>query len=212
MPRQLYVICDDFTQENALGTIIFSFIDISSWEVLVKQAQVCWHTGKEWQGYHHQEMIMIFVLSSPIDRHRDAVNRGYPAKRALSAMRKHGGYGPFGRIPSKYKVQMNSSTHLCDKNILWMIYHFDNILLYSEWKKNTIENVIGTLGVTLGEMWIKLHFRWRNCILEMPSVNWWLFCWHHHKEYSIGAIQIHVMVSLTGSLFRHATIQMAWFV
>ena len=26
--------------------------------------------------------------------------RGYPAKRALSAMRKHGGWGPFGRIPS----------------------------------------------------------------------------------------------------------------
>ena len=28
--------------------------------------------------------------------------RGYPAKRALSAMRKHGGWGPFGRIPSIY--------------------------------------------------------------------------------------------------------------
>ena len=26
--------------------------------------------------------------------------RGYPAIRALSAMRKHGGLGPFGRIPS----------------------------------------------------------------------------------------------------------------
>ena len=29
-----------------------------------------------------------------------AIYRGYPAKRALSAMRKHGGLGPFGRIPS----------------------------------------------------------------------------------------------------------------
>ena len=28
--------------------------------------------------------------------------RGYPSKRALSAMRKNGGYGPFGRIPSIY--------------------------------------------------------------------------------------------------------------
>ena len=28
--------------------------------------------------------------------------RGYPAKRALSAMRKHGGLGPFGRMPSIY--------------------------------------------------------------------------------------------------------------
>ena len=28
------------------------------------------------------------------------ISRGYPAKRALSAMRKHGGEGPFGRIPS----------------------------------------------------------------------------------------------------------------
>ena len=26
--------------------------------------------------------------------------QGYPAKRALSAMRKHGGKGPFGRMPS----------------------------------------------------------------------------------------------------------------
>ena len=26
--------------------------------------------------------------------------RGYPAKKDLSAMRKHGGWGPFGRIPS----------------------------------------------------------------------------------------------------------------
>ena len=26
--------------------------------------------------------------------------RGYPAKRALSAMHKHDGWGPFGRIPS----------------------------------------------------------------------------------------------------------------
>ena len=28
--------------------------------------------------------------------------RGYPTKRALSAMRKHGGSGPFGEIPSIY--------------------------------------------------------------------------------------------------------------
>ena len=32
--------------------------------------------------------------------------RGYPAKRALSAMRKHGGKGPFGRIPSIYAAAM----------------------------------------------------------------------------------------------------------
>ena len=31
-------------------------------------------------------------------------SRWYPAKRALSAMRKHGGLGPFGRIPFKYDL------------------------------------------------------------------------------------------------------------
>ena len=31
---------------------------------------------------------------------RSCIHRGYPAKRALSAMRKHGGWGPFGKIPS----------------------------------------------------------------------------------------------------------------
>ena len=30
--------------------------------------------------------------------------RGYPAKRVLSAMRKHGGKGHFGRIPSNYRI------------------------------------------------------------------------------------------------------------
>ena len=40
--------------------------------------------------------------------------RGYPAKRALSAMREHGGLGPFGRIPSLYgmyktKTQISTS-------------------------------------------------------------------------------------------------------
>ena len=30
--------------------------------------------------------------------------RGYPAKRVLSAMRKHGEKGPFGRIPSNYRI------------------------------------------------------------------------------------------------------------
>ena len=29
--------------------------------------------------------------------------RWYPAKRALSAMRKHGGYDPFDRMPSNYE-------------------------------------------------------------------------------------------------------------
>ena len=33
------------------------------------------------------------------------VYRGYPAKRTLSAMRKHGGQGPFGRIPSIYSIR-----------------------------------------------------------------------------------------------------------
>ena len=38
--------------------------------------------------------------------------RGYPAKRALSALRKHGGWGPFGRIPSLYSV-FNGCIAIC---------------------------------------------------------------------------------------------------
>ena len=34
---------------------------------------------------------------------------GYPANRALSAMRKHGGKGPFGRIPSRYEMYVERS-------------------------------------------------------------------------------------------------------
>ena len=49
------------------------------------------------------------LLYSCIDRHRlrcwCMTCRGYPAKGALSAMRKHGGQGPFGRIPSIYRIQ-----------------------------------------------------------------------------------------------------------
>ena len=42
--------------------------------------------------------------------------RRYPAKRALSAMRKHGGKGPFGRIPLIYEL-----THMAisGKGIIW---------------------------------------------------------------------------------------------
>ena len=39
-----------------------------------------------------------------------AAYRGYPAKRALSAMRKHGGYVPFGRIPSILYLHMNRTS------------------------------------------------------------------------------------------------------
>ena len=41
------------------------------------------------------------------------IHRWYPAKRALSAMRKHGWSGPFGRIPSTYA--MTESIH-------WLTY------------------------------------------------------------------------------------------
>ena len=39
----------------------------------------------------------------PIMAQFEDAYQGYPAKRALSAMRKHGGWGPFVRIPSIYE-------------------------------------------------------------------------------------------------------------
>ena len=48
-----------------------------------------------------------------------AIYRGYPAKRTLSAIRKHGGYGPFGRIPS-----------ICSCMMVWrgMLLQNDNVI------------------------------------------------------------------------------------
>ena len=44
--------------------------------------------------------LVLHVLSITVPLYTYALYRWYPAKRALSAMRKHSGKGPFGRIPS----------------------------------------------------------------------------------------------------------------
>ena len=88
---------------------------------------------------HHVSIIllsryaMVNFLPNPHNRHPIARPwclfcefifrfRGYPAKRALSAMRKHGGYGPFGRIPSIYVLPQSLQ--------LFMWYHitFDRVI------------------------------------------------------------------------------------
>ena len=38
-------------------------------------------------------------------------SRWYPAKRALPAMLTHGRLGPFGRIPSKYNIEIKKKTY-----------------------------------------------------------------------------------------------------
>ena len=43
---------------------------------------------------------IMTLMNDNIPSYYMHIIRGYPAKKALSAMRKHGGWGPFGRIPS----------------------------------------------------------------------------------------------------------------
>ena len=51
-------------------------------------------------GFTSLQMARTHCFMTSICAKRHTASRGYPAKRALSAMRKYGGQGPFGRIPS----------------------------------------------------------------------------------------------------------------
>ena len=70
--------------------------------------------------YRFSLMPMQALLSEESGHFRSPPHtfRGYPAKRALSAMRKHGGLGPFGRIPSIWDISGESCSARLDGNML----------------------------------------------------------------------------------------------
>ena len=69
----------------------------TTWTFSVNWIIICghWYVAARGHGFVQRNIIEMKPLDSYF------INRGYPAERVLSAMRKHAGWGPFGRIPSK---------------------------------------------------------------------------------------------------------------
>ena len=88
------ICCNLMASKGIMAMQSFHRIWIAGKRMLVKRAP--W-----WQCICR---IFIFVTDCTSQFHGlfNTTLRGYPAKRALSAMHKHGGYGPFCRIPSKF--------------------------------------------------------------------------------------------------------------
>ena len=78
------------------------------------------------------------------------VYRGYPAKRALSAMRKHGRYDPFGRIPSIYGEECNGYLKQC--NLLYMRN-------CNHWK-SSVKLALGTDLASYTHMYARFKVAW----------------------------------------------------
>ena len=110
-----------FTGKNTSNLQIFIIIVIIIIVVLIIVPYHPW-----WQICHHDDFhVSVFF---PVEDHNSYKpkeycsfwNRGYPAKRALSAIRKHSKKGPFGRIPSKY-CMLVFTFHVSAS--IYLVYH-----------------------------------------------------------------------------------------
>ena len=120
-----------------------------------------------WRIWETWAFVSITGVQSGVVGNRLMRCRWYPAKRALSAMRKHGGQGPFGRIPSMYQ---------CD-SLISSINHYWLLLTTSGIRDSGIMKLNGCIqSVRTAYMGIKYKppFQWLSWMEWMEWVNnWW---------------------------------------
>ena len=112
------------------------------------------------------------------------LHRGYPAKRALSAMRKHVGYGPFGRKPSISQKANNAE-------VWWFLYCLTPHAVKQTWPFLVIWHAIRRQYNALPVVWFmlslivwmaeyqnfrsliripgRIFFKSSSCYLKIPS-------------------------------------------
>ena len=115
--------------------------------------------------------------------------RGYPAKRALSAMRKHGRKGPFGRIPSIYsyiyiyirKIHLHFLDFLYTEMVQLEILFVEDRDAFMGYRQHHGFQWPGDTRSQQSQYWLSLsrifqfQHQHRECIIHKKG---WLIPWH----------------------------------